>query len=76
MFSYLLIIKRRNHNSLLRIISTDLSCYNFNLHIVSNSSSFQIIGETKLKTIPKCKLIGLPELPFKTHPPGKLEMDL
>ena len=24
----------------------------------------------------KCKLIGLPELPFKTHPPGKLEIDL
>ena len=23
----------------------------------------------------KCKLIGLPELPFKTHPPGKLQID-
>ena len=46
-----------NIKSLLRVISKDLVNYNFNLHIVSNSSSFQIIGETKLKTIPKCKLI-------------------
>ena len=47
-----------NIDSLLRVISKDLVNYNFNLHIVSNSASFQILRETNLETIPKCKLIG------------------
>ena len=47
-----------NIYSLLRVISKDLVRYDFNLHIVSNSPSFQILRETKFKTIPKCKLIG------------------
>ena len=47
-----------NINSLLRVISKDLVNYDFNLHIVSNSSSFQILRETKIKIMPKCKLIG------------------
>lgn len=47
-----------NIYSLLRVISKDLAGYDFNLHVVSNSSSFQILRETKIKIIPKCKLIG------------------
>ena len=47
-----------NINSLLRVISKDLVSYNFNLHIVSNISSFKILKETRFKIMPKCKLIG------------------
>ena len=47
-----------NINSLLRIITKELVSYAFNLHIVSNAASFQILKKTKLKTMPKCKLIG------------------
>ena len=46
-----------NINSLIRVISKDLVNYIFNLHIVSNTSSFQILREIKLETKPKCKLI-------------------
>lgn len=44
-----------NINSLVRIISTDLRSYNFNLHIVSNTVSFEILKQTKFKKAPKCK---------------------
>ena len=47
-----------NINSLVRIITKELVSYFFNLHIVSNAASFQILKKTKLKTMPKCKLIG------------------
>ena len=47
-----------NINSLLRVISKDLVNYDFNLHIVSNISSFKILKETRFKIMPKCKLIG------------------
>ena len=47
-----------NINSLLRVISNDLIDFNYNLHIVSNTASFEILKEVKLKNIPKCKLIG------------------
>tara|TARA_X000001036_G_C20577102_1_gene765135 strand:+ start:46 stop:1005 length:960 start_codon:yes stop_codon:yes gene_type:complete len=47
-----------NINSLLRIISNDLVDFSYNLHIVSNASSFQILKEVKLNNVPKCKLIG------------------
>jgi len=47
-----------NINSLLRVISNDLVDYSYNLHIVSNPISFQILKEVKLKKILKCKLIG------------------
>ena len=47
-----------NINSLLRVITKELVNYVFNLHIVSNPPSFQILRETKLQTIPKCKIIG------------------
>ncbi len=47
-----------NINSLLRIISNELLDYNFDLHVVSNASSFQILNETKLKNVPKCKIFG------------------
>jgi hypothetical protein len=47
-----------NINSLLRVISDDLIDFNYNLHIVSNAISFQIIKDVKFKNTPKCKLIG------------------
>ena len=47
-----------NIKSLLRVISNDLIDFSYNLHIVSNPTSFQILKEAKLKNIPKCKLIG------------------
>tara|TARA_A100001015_G_scaffold54140_1_gene59393 strand:- start:952 stop:1899 length:948 start_codon:yes stop_codon:yes gene_type:complete len=47
-----------NINSLLRVISNDLADFSYDLHIVSNAISFQILKEIKLKNIPKCKLIG------------------
>lgn len=47
-----------NINSLLRVISNELFDFSYNLHIVSNPNSFQILKEVKLKNIPKCKLIG------------------
>ena len=47
-----------NINSLLRVISNDLVDFTYNLHIVSNPSSFQILKEVKLNNVPKCKLIG------------------
>ena len=47
-----------NINSLLRVISNDLVDFSYNLHIVSNPTSFQILKEVKLKTKLKCKLIG------------------
>lgn len=47
-----------NINSLLRVISNELVDFSFNLHIVSNANSFQILKEAKLKNTPKCKLIG------------------
>jgi len=47
-----------NINSLLRVISNDLVDFSYNLHIVSNSSSFQILKSMKLNNIPKCNLFG------------------
>lgn len=47
-----------NINSLLRIISTDLGSYNFNLHIVSDPVSFEILKQTKFEKVPKCKPIA------------------
>ena len=47
-----------NINSLLRVISNELFDFSYNLHIVSNLNSFQILKEVKLKNTPKCKLIG------------------
>ena len=47
-----------NINSLLRIISNELVDLTYNLHIVSNPTSFEILKEVKLKNVPKCKLIG------------------
>ena len=47
-----------NINSLIRVISNDLVDFTYNLHIVSNPSSFQILKAVKLNNVPKCKLIG------------------
>ncbi len=47
-----------NINSLIRIISDELSEYKFNLHIVSNYLSFDILKKTKFNNIPKCKPIA------------------
>lgn len=47
-----------NINSLIRIISTELVEYKFNLHVVSNLSSFNILNKTKFDNIPKCKPIA------------------
>ena len=43
-----------------------------NLHL----EALKKLGMPSFFNASKCKLIGLPELPFKTHPPGKLEIDL
>jgi hypothetical protein len=47
-----------NINSLIRIISTELVEYNFNLHVVSNPLSFDILKKTKFNNIPNCKPIA------------------
>ncbi len=47
-----------NINSLLRVISNELIDFNYNLHIVSNTTSFEILRDVRLKNAPKCKLIG------------------
>ena len=49
-----------NINSLIRIISTEIGNYNFNLHIVSNRLSFEILKQTKFEKLPKCKPIAHP----------------
>lgn len=45
-----------NINSLIRVLSNELVDYNFNLHLVTNPTTFEIIKNTKFKIIPKCKL--------------------
>lgn len=47
-----------NINSLLRVIITELSGYNFNLHIVSDPVTFEILKKTKFQKVPKCKPIA------------------
>lgn len=47
-----------NIRSLIRIISTALSDYEFTLHIVSNANSFEIIKKTDFKITPKCNIVG------------------
>jgi len=44
--------------SLIRIISTELVDYKFNLHLVSNSNAFEIIKKTNFKKTPKCNITG------------------
>jgi spore coat polysaccharide biosynthesis predicted glycosyltransferase SpsG len=46
-----------NINSLIRIISNELVEYKFNLHVVSNVFSFNILKKTRFDNIPKCKPI-------------------
>ena len=47
-----------NINSLIRIISSELVKYKFNLHMVTNPGSFEILKKTKFNTVPNCKPIG------------------
>jgi hypothetical protein len=47
-----------NINSLIRIINNELGNYIFNLHIVSNHLSFEILKQIKFKKLPKCKPIA------------------
>ena len=43
-----------NINSLIRIIKTSLLDYSYNLHIISNLSSFDILNKTQFNTSLKC----------------------
>ena len=43
-----------NINSLIRIINTNLLDYSYNLHIISNSSSFDILNKTRFNVSMKC----------------------
>tara|TARA_B100001059_G_C17821643_1_gene578666 strand:- start:983 stop:1927 length:945 start_codon:yes stop_codon:yes gene_type:complete len=47
-----------NINSLIRIISKELLEFKYNLHIVSNHVTFDILKQTRFLKTPKCKLIA------------------
>ena len=47
-----------NISSLIRIISTTLVDYKFNLHLVSNANAFEIIKKTTFEQVPKCNVIA------------------
>lgn len=47
-----------NIKSLIRIVSDELAEFDFNLHIVSNAPSFQVLKQTKLNIKPKFRLFG------------------
>jgi len=48
-----------NINSLIRVLNGCLNQYDFNLTLVTNKQSFDILSNTKFKTPPKCKIKGL-----------------
>ncbi len=47
-----------NISSLIRIISTTLIDYQFNLHLVSNANAFEIIKKNTFNQLPKCNVIA------------------
>ena len=49
-----------NISSLIRVLTEDLVEYDFNLHLVTNYPSVEILKKTKFKKIPKCKFIFHP----------------
>ena len=45
-----------NINSLIRVMDSDLINYTYNIHVVSNIKSFEILKKTKFRNVLKCKL--------------------